>query len=209
MASITDIQAQKRRQGYYNIFIDRKFVCSLSELSVQTFGYHINQQLDSAQIAQLKQLSADGKLKDRCLRYLAIRRRSELEMRQYMRRLKVDVSEVDHIMTWLRQLGYLDDAEFASAWVRDRLATRYRSRRQLVAELAAKGISKDIVQQAIESAELGDEFTIRQLIDKKLRSANVDKQKLQHYLLQRGFSYDLVKSATEDISSYSEQTDTR
>jgi SOS response regulatory protein OraA/RecX len=51
---------------------------------------------------------------------------------------------------------------------------------------------------------------LKQVVAKKQRlSKYQDKQKLQHYLLQQGFSYDLVKATIVQTSFDSAQNDTQ
>jgi regulatory protein len=69
------------------------------------------------------------------------------------------------------EVGLIDDAAFARAWVSSRQAGRGLARRALQAELRAKGVDKDVAAEAVEVVDDDDErATARVLVDRRLRA---------------------------------------
>lgn len=210
MPTITDIQPQVRRKGYYNIYVDTKYYCSLSELSLQTSGYTIKQILEDSELVKLKDYSETSKLRDKVLGFLAVRMRSRREVEQYLKRKLATDELKDETIAWLESLGYINDEAFAEVWVRDRIAIKPRSIRQLRMELYQKGIASSVVDKVLAEMDGGEQEMLKQVVAKKLRLPKYqDKQKLQYYLLQQGFSYDLVKTTIVQTSFDSAQNDTQ
>lgn len=76
-----------------------------------------------------------------------LRSRAEVETALLRRGIQREV--IMAVTAELRRQGWIDDARFAKAWVRDRLALRPRGMRRLRAELLAKGVSASVADEAI------------------------------------------------------------
>ncbi|HID11107.1 MAG TPA: RecX family transcriptional regulator, partial [Candidatus Latescibacteria bacterium] len=103
----------------------------------------------------------------------------------------------------LEELGLLDDKEFARAWVEERLRLRPRWRRALREELARKGISREVVEEALHEGLFGvEEYEVaeRLLRGMERRYRNLDPERalrrMQDFLLRRGFTWEIVKKVT-------------
>ena len=97
----------------------------------------------------------------------------------------------------MEDYGYIDDNKFASDWARYRLENRPVGKRRLVRELKEKGLSSDIITQAVDEAyQKRDESEIaRELVSQKpagrlehLREYSVVRRRLLGLLIRRGFS---------------------
>jgi regulatory protein len=68
------------------------------------------------------------------------------------------------------EVGLIDDAAFARAWVSSRQSGRGLARRALRAELRAKGIEDDVALEAVESVDDEDERAAAQaLVERRVR----------------------------------------
>lgn len=83
MPQVTAITPQKR-PGRYNVFLDGRFALGLDELTLAKAGVHLGNEIDQAQLVKLKGEGETGKLYDKVLRFLAVRPRSEKEVRDYL-----------------------------------------------------------------------------------------------------------------------------
>ncbi len=130
--------------------------------------------------------------------FLAIRQRSEAEMRAHLLRAGLDEATVDEAVATLTRQGLLDDRSFASAWTESRQASRPRSRRMLNAELHRKGVDSEIASSATEAVD--DDATATELARRRaVQLKGLDKgtamRRLSDYLLRRGFSGETVGRA--------------
>ncbi len=145
------------------------------------------------------------------LRLLKSRIRSAWELDQALMRRGVEEAERTKVIDLLKEIKLVDDEQFARAWLhtRDRLSPR--GEYVLKMELAQKGISKEIIAQAlaerkVEISEEGDGETLQEkeitqgkkiIAGKQRALAHLDSEtrnrRLTALLLRRGFSYDTAR----------------
>lgn len=134
----------------------------------------------------------------RAFRLLAAKARSVAELRERLLE-KAEAEVVEQALARLVELGYLNDQEFARSFANSRLSYKPLGRTRLRQDLQRKQLSKQDVEQALETAytEHDEEALIDRAIEKRLRlkgapTSREEGKKLFDYLLRRGFSYDLV-----------------
>lgn len=201
MAQITKISPQKKRDGYYNIFVDDAFFCGLSELQLATLHLQVGQQLTTQEQEDIQQSSAIGKTYNRALYYLQYGPRTTSQMRTYLLQKGYIEEHIDSVLVTLQNENYLNDEQLAQSFVRDRQTYKPRSTRMLRAELRKKGIDSIVIESTIADMDENNQLdAIKHIAEKKLKQARYqDKTKLIEYLLRQGFSYNDVKSVLSDI----------
>ena len=134
----------------------------------------------------------------RAFRLLAAKARSVAQLRERLLE-RAEAEVVEQALARLVELGYLNDEEFARSFANSRLSYKPLGRTRLRQDLQRKQLSKQDVEQALETAytEHSEEALIDRAIEKRLRlkgapTSREEAKKLFDYLLRRGFSYDLV-----------------
>lgn len=144
------------------------------------------------------------KVADR-LRGLCSRReycRSDV-MKKAVAALDGDQSEAARIVDILVEERYVDDLRYASAFARDKSSISGWGRVKISHMLSAKGISRDIIKEALE--EIDEEKAssrLDKLLQSKARSLKDDPQaklKLLRFALGRGYGYDEVKYIVDEL----------
>lgn len=194
---ITEIKAQARRAGRFSIFVDGKYSFSLSESGLLEHKLFVGMELDAPEVKKLKQASSDDKLYGHVLRFVAMRPRSEWEVRMYLKRKQAAPALAEQIFNKLSGFGLVDDTKFAEAWVASRRLLSPTSKRKLQQELRAKCVSDEAISRALAEDEPNERETLRQLVAKK-RARYPDKLKLMQYLARQGFRYDDIKAVLEE-----------
>lgn len=87
-------------------------------------------------------------------RFLEVRPRSEDEVRKRLVSSGYPGPLVDTVIGRLLQLGYLDDAAFARAWIASRDRVRPRGMRALRLELLRKGVSAASIDEALAERDV-------------------------------------------------------
>ena len=193
---ITKITQQVKRADRYSIFVDEKYSFSLSEAALLESKLHSGQELTREQVGEYKKLSADDKLYNQTLRYVAMRPRTAWEIESYLERKGGSPSLTEQILNKLTDIGLIDDEKYAKAFVADRRLLRPTSRRKLIAELKKKRISNEYIEQAVGSEKEDEQASLAEVIAKKRRQPKYqDDLKLMQYLARQGFNYDDIKSA--------------
>lgn len=196
---ITAIKQQVKRTDRYSIFVDGKYAFSLSESGLIESKLASGQELDAAQLKQLKKDAGLDKAYYNSLRYAAMRPRSEWEMQMYLKRKEADKATADEVIRRLRNINMLSDLDFARSWVVNRRLLKSTSKRRLRLELMQKHVPDEIIQQALAEDETDERQTLRDLVAKKSRRYP-DQQKFMRYLASQGFSYDDIKSVLNEES---------
>ena len=97
---------------------------------------------------------------------------------------------VDLAIDYVKKYHYIDDLRYATNYIS--YQQKRKSRQKLKIDLLAKGIDKNVIEQALDEAFDSDEqIKIRQLLEKKhydpKECDRKEKQKTYQYLMRRGF----------------------
>ena len=139
---------------------------------------------------------------DTAVRFLAQRPRSEYEVRQRLRRARIDDATIDAVLEQLRRHRLLDDYAFAQYWVDQRRTFRPRGARLLRAELARLGVSPPDTASA--TAELTpEEDAYRAAAKRALHLRELDEQafkaRLSGFLARRGFNWETIVQVVQRL----------
>ncbi|MFJ6622785.1 regulatory protein RecX [Kitasatospora sp. NPDC091335] len=153
----------------------------------------------------------ETRARDVCLRLLTGAAKTRKQLADALRKREIPDEIADEVLTRLEEVGLIDDAAFAAAWVESRHAVRGLSRRALAQELRTKGVAADLVEQAVAQLDHDDETeAARGLVERKLRSTRgldiqVRTRRLVGMLARRGYSeglaFRVVRGALEEESS--------
>ena len=94
--------------------------------------------------------------------------------------------------------AYLDDEKYARKLCAYLLESKNLSKRHLAAEMAKRGLSRDLISQVLEEVEVDPVSQIVQLLQTKFAAklqAENGVQKVTAALLRKGFTYAEIKSA--------------
>lgn len=116
-----------------------------------------------------------------------------------------DVSE--RVLDRFTEVGLIDDAAYAEAWVRTRHAGRGLSRRALAHELRHKGVDDEIIDKAVDAIGSDDEKTAAEaLVARKLSATHglaydARVRRLAGMLGRKGYSSGLALRVVRDALS--------
>jgi regulatory protein len=139
-----------------------------------------------------------------CLRALtgAPKTRSQLADLLAARDIPDDAAET--VLDRFTEVGLIDDAAFARAWVGSRQAGRGLARRALSAELRAKGVDAEVAAEAVEAVDDDDEReTARRLVDRKVGAMRrLDRatatRRLMGMLARKGYNGGLAAAVVRE-----------
>lgn len=115
------------------------------------------------------------------------------------------------VLDRFEEVGLVDDAAFATAWVESRQRTRGLARRALAQELRRKGVDDEVVRDAVDDIDDEQErATARSLVEGKLRSTRtLDPQtrfrRLVSMLARKGYGPGVAISVTREVIAADEQ----
>jgi regulatory protein len=202
---ITAIKEQLKSPERVSLFVDGKYAFSLSINELLAEKLRVNQEVDDAELKRLKKLSADGKLKMRALEWVLNRPRSTREFKDYLYRKKAEPEQSSKLIEDFTERGYINDVTFAE-WLMDVRRRGGKSERAIRNELMKKGISREVMAEAVQPDPEAERERLRAFIEKKgkLSRYKADPTKFMQYLLRQGFSYDDIKSVLAEAGDGSD-----
>ena len=193
---ITSIKQQAKRINRYSVFVDDKYVFSLSEIALLDSKLVNGQELTAVKVREFKKLSGEDKLYNQTLRYVAMRLRSRWEIEQYLSRKQASPALIEQILNKLSNISMIDDAKFAEAFVSSRRLLRPAPRRKIIAELRQKHVTGEVIEQVVGNDSSDEQAALLAVIERKRRQNKYqDDLKLMQYLARQGFGYSDIKSA--------------
>ena len=137
------------------------------------------------------------------------------EMRDKMKRWKVDELAQDRIIQRLINERYIDDERYARAFVKDKIHYNKWGRRKVQQALWMKHIDKDIQQRVLDEIDENEYLSVlRPMLKQKRKSMKAQSdyelnQKLARFALGRGFTFDLIRQCLDmnDNMEFADETD--
>jgi regulatory protein len=202
--TITRIEVQKRNPRRRSIYLDGKFAFGVDEEVISKLGLEKGEEINEGGIKEILKQKGENEAKEAALSFLSFRRRTEKEVRDKLKKRGFDNKTIRSTIEKLKDHDLINDAEFAAAWVKERLAYKPRGKRLLRQELWKKGIKKEIIDQVTEELCNDEERAASELLEKiKRRYRNLEPQvarrRIYGLLMRRGFSYNNVKHVMEDL----------
>ena len=171
---ITKIQALTKQK--YRIFLDGEsaFAVYKGELS----RYHLEE-------GAVLPPEVYEELVNRVLKKRATLRAMHILERDYPK------EPVESAIAYVTSYGYLDDRRYAEHYIEWKKQGKGKARLKM--ELVQKGISREIIEEVLESTDFGEtREMIRQIILKKRKTDipmnEKEKQRLYGFLMRKGFS---------------------
>ncbi|WKU04771.1 regulatory protein RecX [Micromonospora sp. HUAS LYJ1] len=138
-----------------------------------------------------------------CLRQLAVRPRTRAELAGALAKKGVSDEVSAQVLDRYDEVGIIDDAAFARAWVSSRHNGRGLARRALANELRQRGVDGEVASEALgELDEETEAQTARALVDRKLRTARGEPdavfRRLVGMLARKGYPPGVAIRAVKD-----------
>ncbi|WP_373319513.1 regulatory protein RecX [Rugosimonospora africana] len=142
--------------------------------------------------------------RDICLQQLAVRPRTRAELAAVLRKRGVADQVAAEVLDRYDEVGLIDDAAFAKAWVASRHHGKGLARRALANELNKRGVDSELVGAALEEIDQDTEAaTARALVDRKLRTMSTAPpeavfRRLVGMLARKGYPPGLAITAVKE-----------
>ncbi|WP_436537299.1 regulatory protein RecX [Actinoplanes sp. HUAS TT8] len=138
-----------------------------------------------------------------CLNQLSTRPRTRAELAKVLARKEISEEVIAEVLDRYDEVGIIDDAAFARAWVSSRHHGRGLARRALANELRQRGVDAEVASEALESVDDESEAeTARALVDRKLRTATGTPEavfrRLVGMLARKGYPAGIAIRAVKD-----------
>jgi regulatory protein len=197
MPEITGVRERRNRA---RVFVDGEFWAELDaavavERGLREGAAFSQEELDRVRVAGERPVAMG-----RALNLLGYRARSESEIRDRLRRYGYVGETIEGVVLRLKELGYLDDAEFARIKAREK-ARRYGPRRVSV-ELRKSGVGETLAREVVEEefagrSELGE---ARSAAARRYneRGSDAEARRVYGFLVRRGYSAEVCAQVARE-----------
>ncbi|WP_165967255.1 recombination regulator RecX [Jeotgalibacillus sp. S-D1] len=206
MPIITKITQQKKNTERYNIFLDGKYAFSVDEEVLARYQLGKNKELTDFDIGEIEYEDEIRKGFNKALVYLSYRMRSEHEIVLYLRENDMGEASIEETMHKLRKYGYVNDEEFAVAFMNTQLRTSDKGPRHISNALKEKGIAPSIIADTLGQIP-AEEWLERaeQVMEKVIKKNNKQsklqiKKKGQDTLSRKGYEGATTSAVIADIT---------
>ena len=186
---ITKIQALTKQK--YRIFLDGEsaFAVYKGELS----RYHLEEGavLPPEVYEELVNRVLKKRATLRAMNILERTDKTEAQLRRKLEESEYPKEAVESAIAYVTSYGYLDDRRYAEHYIEWKKQGKGKARLKM--ELVQKGISREIIEEVLESTDFGEtREMIRQIILKKRKTDipmnEKEKQRIYGFLMRKGFS---------------------
>jgi regulatory protein len=123
----------------------------------------------SGSLSESKVSDPEEQARQICLRLLTLAPRTQSQLAAALHRRGIPDETAEAVLSRFADVGLIDDAAFARAWVESRHYSRGLSRRSLSAELRRKGVQTEEIREAVGTLDPEQEVaTARRLVEQKM-----------------------------------------
>ncbi len=201
-----EITGVRERRGRARIFVDGEFFAEIDAEFAAGRGLREGVALSREELREVRATGERALAMSRALSFLAYRARSEKEVRDRLRRYGYGGETVDGVVERLRELGYLDDEEFARELARQK-AQRYGPRRVSL-ELRRAGVEAGMAESLT-----GEQFERRSELEEARSAAarrynkggsDAEARRVYGFLMRRGYSAEVCAEVAREYRTPSD-----
>ena len=188
------------KKDKYNVYLDNGEVLTLYEKVITEEELLLKKEIDKELYNKLLKRNTLYDSVALAIKYIDIRLRSKLEIKNYLLKKEVEEDIIDEIIDILLKNNYLDDDKFTKAFIKDKLAFTSMGDYKIKLELQRYGVDSSIIEDNISLIDdnlLEDKM--KKTIEKDLRtnkkySGTTLKNKIYNHLVSQGYSKSKVIS---------------
>jgi regulatory protein len=197
---VPEISSVRERRGRARVFVDGEFWAEIDAGEALARGVVEGAVFSSEELALARVAGERPVAMGRALNLLGYRARSEAELRERLRRYGYAEETIELVVLRLRELGYLDDAEFARLKAHQQ-ARKYGPRRVSV-ELRKSGVQEDLAREVVQEEFAGrseaEEARAAAARRYNGRGSDAEARRVYGFLVRRGYSAEVCAQVARD-----------
>ena len=161
---------------------------------------HVNQSLDAEEYRLFMRQRGYPHALEAAMKYLALRERSEQEIRARLRRAQYDEQTIQRVLDTLGLHDLVSDQRFAEQWAHSR--SRKYGKNRIAQELRMKGVAGEEAQAALDAIPEEEEY--RRCLEQAkrlVRKFQGDEKKIAQSLTRKGYAWAMARRAAQEALS--------
>lgn len=210
---VTKIETQKRNKEKVNIYVDNKYLFSLTLNGLLASHLKEGSEITDSQIEELK-IEDEPKLAfQHALNIISYSMKTEFELVKKLREKEFSEPSIEQAVQKLKGYKYIDDDIYVTMYIKTKAIPNNWGEQKIISKLLQKGVDINLIKQKIEELYSYDEKknAITKVAEKYVEKLPKDedilkkKQKLYRYLAGKGYSYELISSTVSSILGNNEE----
>lgn len=152
------------------------------------------QEISEELITEIMYYDMTEKARILALKFISKRLRTEKEIKDYIRARGYDEIVSENVIEYLKSYDYIDDEEYARAFIRDRVNLKKHGRERIAYELSLKGVDREIINHLMPMMYKEELPNALKLIRARY-SLSDNPRKMVNFLKQRGYPYQVIDEA--------------
>ncbi len=217
MPVITKISVQKHNKDRYSIFTDsgrgEEYAFSVDEDVLIKHNLKKGMELDDFAVTEMLFQDDIRKAYNTAINYLSHRMRSESEVREHLKKKEISDAVIKEAIHKLYEFNFLNDEEFANAFVSTKLNTTDKGAEVIKMELKEKGIAPDLITKVVDEVSFDEQLekaiklSEKYALKNKKDSSRILKQKIEQMLRRKGYSFSIIRAALDETDVEKENED--
>ena len=188
----------KQKNGMYLLLLDDNKKIKVHEDLILKYDLLIKKEIDSKLEDILFEENKTYEIYEVALSYINKKLRSSKEIKKYLERKEYSSELIENVIKLLYDQGYLNDEVYVKSFIHDRIFLSMDGPNKIRKDLSDNGISNELIEEFI--VEYTDELEgerVEKIVDKQIKlnnnkGANLLKKKIQIYLLNLGYNYEII-----------------
>lgn len=209
MPKIAKISVQRKNKERYNIYFEQKgegeYAFSVDAHTLTQFRLTKGLELSDFDIQDIQYQDGVRRAIHHAISFLSIRMRTEKEVRTYLKQKDYSEEVIQEAITYCLQQKYINERDFAFAFVRTDVATKDWGPGAVRRRLYEKGISLQLTEEAlgeypVETATEKAMAIVEKALASMKKESNIQrKQKCMERLQQKGYDHACIQTALETV----------
>ena len=183
----------------YKVYINDELFCLLYKGDLKKLNIEEGKTLSENEYNALLEMLYN-RAKERALYIIEGAYKTKKQIRDKLADSSYPELIIDKVICFLQEYNFVNDYEYACMYIDYK--SNQKSKKQIIQDLYQKGISKNDINNAIEDKQLNDEKSLKNIVQKKINSYNIEDKselnKLYQFLLRKGYSYTDINNILKD-----------
>ena len=194
---------KKLASGKYMITMDNKEKIVTYDEVILNHNLLFNKEVSNELLNELNIDTNYFEIYNKVIKYISTKMRSELEIKNYLKKLNIPVDDSNKIVASLKKIGLINDKNYTKAFISDKMNLTSMGPYKIKKELEKHNIDETIIIDELNKYE--DKYIydkLNKLMIKKLKTSNNTskyqlKQKILKYFINIGYDNNMINDSFE------------
>lgn len=205
---VTDFSVQKNNEEKMNIFVDGEYRFSVSMDAFLNFGIRKGIEITEEEIKEIIEADSAKLAYLQILTTLKYGMKTEKEISDKLRSKGYSEGAIISAIAKAKEYNYINDDYYIECYMRSKAIPSKWGEQKIISNLYQKGIEVNVIKDKLQEMYSEDDkynnaysLAQRKLTTIKEEDINKKKQKINAFLLGRGYKYDVISKVINELFS--------